>query len=701
MCKTYGITTLGNEFGWNRITKDILFNSEIPSFTIEKEIQSCYEEPFLSIQEGDLQGAQILLVSCPGAVGKTAFSSYLSQKYGMPILDLAKHPAVGAGTVTSIFADTSLDLNTTKEYLHDGRSTIIVDALDEGLLKVSTDGFEAFMDDIVKLSRPCGDDVMPFIMTGRYGAIFEAAKHLEKNQIKYCWMQIEPFTIAQAKSFIDKRLGKQMVYAAKYKEARDLVINSIECFFKKQSDSENKNYKNFIGYAPVLIAIARIFDSQKNYQEIINDINKPGSKKNVDLLLSLISEILDRERNAKVIPELVEGLIKARDDQFRQDVLAKVYSPVEQCARILSIVMGKGCDSITEVNDEAFNKDYLNRVRDFTIEHPFLDGQKFQNVVFESYVIAVLVRVEKYQSLVTDYIQSNRFKNSFALYPICSGYFKNNDSQFSNPSVDILFELADSFTSLSSSSISCEVIIETYEEVDDENYISEIEATFLCTNRDDDKTDEESLIFKLSEFGELTIRGELYNTTISGEIDVKVVGEKFSVNENVHIDCRTFTLASGEFVVNGNCTIVADKVTIEPLLSSYPKVTTYGNMYLSTLGEVKYPLSEYISDKTSHNASEYDRSVFNKFRRLLLKFKCDSKGQGNWAKHKGHIDSRFSKGLGNRILQYLINEGIIFEQGVLYHINVPKMEKKLAVKYDNLRNCEPSETMIDFMNKMP
>ena len=84
----------------------------------------------------------------------------------------------------------------------------------------------------------------------------------------------------------------------------------------------------------------------------------------------------------------------------------------------------------------------------------------------------------------------------------------------------------------------------------------------------------------------------------------------------------------------------------------------------------------------------------------MLLFRCDSKGKGNWARLKDKIDSRFQRGLGKKVLDYMINSGIIYSSGIMYFINVPLMEKNLSVKFDHLRDCRPSRNMVLFMNEM-
>lgn len=93
-----------------------------------------------------------------------------------------------------------------------------------------------------------------------------------------------------------------------------------------------KNYVNFIGYAPVLLAIARMFEDNRNFQNIINRLNASGYK-NIRLLIDIIQTILDREKNEKVFPKLVENIISKRDEDFKQ-LVRKKFTTIQSNAPV-------------------------------------------------------------------------------------------------------------------------------------------------------------------------------------------------------------------------------------------------------------------------------------------------------------------------------------------------------------------------------
>ena len=700
--KTIGITNLGKELDWEKIIDSEIDIPEEGSYYMRKEKDKKYVEPFLSLFEGCNEKAQIVLISSPGAVGKTAFSNYLSAKYKIPVLDLANYSAVGDSTMTGLLADTYPDLKYIKEKLKDGRMTILIDALDEGLLKVSVAGFNAFLNDIIKLTKATDETSTPFIMTGRPGVMMETAQYLERYGIRYVWYQIEPFTISQAKEFIDKAVDPPFEFRKTYNEARDLICESIECFFKKQGDAENKSFKNFIGYAPVLIAIAKVFEKSKNYFEVISKL-KTDNYKNTELVISMVKYILTREREQKVIPELILPLLECRNDEFKNNILTTIYSEEEQCARIMYSVLGYPFEN-SNIQDKAFNQEYQKKIESFAAEHPFLEDGRIQNVVFESYIISKLSKSPEYSWIVNEYLKSQYFKNSFALYPIFLQYYKNN-AESDRSSSNLIIPLASSFSSMSSKQANCEVIL--VGENTEEGVTSGISVDFIYEpneKKDFDKhVIEESISFHFDNNSSFQVYGNITNTSIIGDFDVVATGSQVNLEGNITIDCRNFILKSEELIVSGDISLIAgDEIIVQPLRDKYPRIIkTNGNLNVNSLLKPEYPLSEYYS--IAGDAPEeiaYNPKIFQKLRRLLLLFRCDSKGKGNWARLKDKIDSRFQRGLGKDVLDYMISSGIIYSSGFMYFINVPLMEKKLSVKFDHLRDCRPSRNMVQFMTEM-
>lgn len=335
-------------------------------------------------------------------------------------------------------------------------------------------------------------------------------------------------------------------------------------------------------------------------------------------------------------------------------------------------------------------------------------------MVFESFILATLATSDDYSILVEEYVERNMLKNSFALFPIFANICgKSSGQEGYDPEAAIKAipaylscDLAESFNSINSKNITSEVILESF---DEDEYKAErlISADFIYHNIVDRRASREfNLLFYIPADKPFSLGRGFSNTTISGDIDIIASGERVLLLSPISIDCDKFTIACSELQIIGGeketVNITAETCEIDSNGKTYPAINTFGaGLSIHTESKPPYPANKYISiDPAICKQKPYDKRLFHKIRRLLLSFCCDSKGQGNWAKHKGKIDSRFSRDLGKKALEIMKENGIIYSDNFLYKINVPELEKKLGVKYDNLSSCRPSEKMIDFLNQV-
>lgn len=700
-----GITSLAEKIGINRVALPDRKYIKGSSFTIYDEINPLYVEPFFSVINGEPEShPKIVLISCAGAVGKSEMSKYISAKYHMPVLDLALHKAVGDSTMTGVLANEYKDLNAVKQELKDGKESILIDALDEGLLKVSLDGYCAFLDDIVGIVKATGSErCTPFIMTGRPTTVFETANYFQSKGINILWIQIEPFTIKEANEFIDRR--SKYIYKLdlnqRYYDARKKLVESIECFFTSQNDARRISYSNFIGYAPVLIAISEMIGKTPNYQNIISRLEKTGYR-NTSLLMEIIKSIMDRDKEQKIMPALVDVLTSGRDDDFKTQVAEKVYTYEEQCVRILGTVLGIDPE-YTPVDDPAFMAKYQEKIAEFAKEHPFLDDDRISNVVFESFVLATVSASQEYSFLVEEYIRQPRFKNSFALFPIFAAMHAETDSGNTNTLPHyLIMDLSESFNSMISKGVSGNIRIEGFGDAETHNFEIEAEFTYVDEDKPDSK-EEKTMKFSLGSDEYLSLGRGIKNAVIIGDFKVKAVGKRVTLEAPLTIDCEEFVLSSEELnVVNtsdGKVDITADKFSVRQDGNEYPKIRAQKDkLNIYTNSALPHPANTYLAEEKKEDLA-YNTVFFNKIRRLLLNFCCDSKGQGNWAKFKNKIDLRFNDGIGKETLEIMLREGIIYPEKYLYKIDVEKLGQRMGIKYDHIRGCKPSAKMIEFMNE--
>lgn len=97
----------------------------------------------------------VVIVSAAGAVGKTTVARELAYLRRTLLWDLAKSQPVGqsslSGTLLSVFG--ASQIASIDEALRTGQVFMVVDALDEGRVKTTQAGFEAFLTDLAGYAK--------------------------------------------------------------------------------------------------------------------------------------------------------------------------------------------------------------------------------------------------------------------------------------------------------------------------------------------------------------------------------------------------------------------------------------------------------------------------------------------------------------------------------------------------------------------
>ena len=371
----------------------------------------------LSYTTDSLDNSDVILISAPGATGKTMLTNTLSKSLQIPVLNLRIHEPVASYSLTGVLTKV-LGPKGFAEYIariQDGTAAMLIDALDEGFLKTTDMGFFAFLEDLAQYAR--GAKVIPFVLLGRTNIMDLTTLYLEEIGLNVSQIIIEPFTEDQARNYIDRRVTSESKFTncQQYEDVRDYVIEALESFFKDQNEINHNLFRKFIGYAPVLNAISLLFNENKNYHKLLESF-KQGNSRNIDLLIEIVTKIIEREKVEKINPNLLEEMLTLRDRDFKDKVMREAYSVKEQCCRLLAIELGEPIN-IKVSSDSNFNSEYNKNIQSFAEEHPFLSQGKIQNVVFLSFIIATLVNDPEYKDLVFRYLKS-KYNCPYPLFDI-------------------------------------------------------------------------------------------------------------------------------------------------------------------------------------------------------------------------------------------------------------------------------------------
>lgn len=671
------------------------------SFTLADTLNTRYVQPNFTDLIGNFDESnqpKIILISAPGATGKSELTNNLSATLKIPVFDLAKHEPVASNSLTGLFYDTlgPIELGKFVEQLSNGTSSLIIDALDEGYLKTTVEGYNAFLDGIIDISRQSKNT--PFILLGRTQVVEYTWLYLENNQLESTLLRIEPFTIDQAKEFLDKQIEEER-YSQQYKQVRDYIIQSVEGFFRSTSEISKKDYQSFIGYAPVLLSITKLLREERNYKALYENLVSKNDK-GIDLIISIVRFILLRDKEEKIEKLLLPTLFKGRDSNFITEVTKNAYSIEEQCVRILSYVSSKPIE-FSVSHDISFDNQYEEKIGEWIKEHPFLENNRIQNAVFESYILAELMITGKYQNIIKEYL-TTRYRDAYMLFFIFDNI--SRDRIIRSEYLPVIYSSIQSLDD--TESFSCLDLMEKQNNCEESEQIS-CELVFSIASTEKEYTFE--LILEKDKY--LEIGNMISNFNLNAPINVILDSNRCELKSPVSLICKNIHINATELVIKqGGDTenvvhLECEKFVIDysngkiPSLLKHHTESLKFNIFSSNRPE--FPFGDYFrsNDETS-KLDNQQREKYLKLRKIMLLFRSHSKGVK--ARYKDKIEHKRVLGndIGPKVLDSLIEKGVLTSDVIFYYINDDQFHNHLGITYNDLKNKTLNQKTIDFLNEI-
>lgn len=695
---TFSLHRLLEEYVGEREPFEYGIEANSESFYVVKEQDPKYVQPFLKDLYSNCtmeEVPQILCIAATGASGKSAMAEYISATKHCPIFSLGNHPAVADSALVGVLYN-SLGYQNISSFLcglQEGKSLIIIDGADEGMVKVGNfEAFKTFLKGVADIAAKSPKTT--FIILGRVNAMEIVHLVLEEYKIKTCCVRIEAFTEGQAQDFINKSTGKNDSDVA-YVQLRNYILGSVGDIFKDQHDIKVSEYQKFIGYAPVLMSIAKLISSEPNPHRLYQELSRQGVK-NIDLLINIVESILERDKENKIKQIVLTDLVKNRDEEFQRFVYESVYTKDEQCYRVLAKAMKQDI-TLAVTGDREFDNKYEEHIKDWVEDHPFYDNEKksIQNTVFESYIISTLINNAQYRSLVFQYLQS-KYKDAFMLFYIYDALHRDDKSI----DIQILPYILASAHSLDDNEHKVEVQIE-------EDEVREKETT--CDVRVKSIEKEFTFTLMAPSSDAVYLGDDISNTSL---IIPSLCFELNRFHSNlmapIFIQCAKLYTQAGDFQVELSPCKTKGSVIIdcEEVIPNFTNGQQY-RFYISGGDESFKVFSDvapgYPFDKFWHNDVEISKltgpqvKVYQKLRRTMSLFKSHSKGR--LAKFKDKIDNR--RWLGSDewkfLLDALLDNGIFYVEENFYFISPDNLSKCLGVSYDQLRDGEVTPKIVDFI----
>ena len=301
----------------------------------------------------DVETSDVILVSAPGAVGKSTLARQISYSTGAMLLDLAIADPVGANTLVGGLARTNL-----YQLFQQGDASLVIDGLDEAQMRVTHGSFVAFLNDVVQLTS---SNRKPIVLFGRTRAVEDTWLELMGKGIDAPVLEIEyyePHLAVEFAKIYAQNIRRESIRREPDGRAIELILDQL------RSDLQDNN-DCFSGYAPVLIAVAKqIADpdnpDNQNTQALISRIEQG---KETVTLTAICDSILVREQE------------KLRPLPFQDTTLHKrLYTPEEQISRLIGHLYGGNMTSSLPTMSPQDQQIYVDALKSWMLIHPFLDG---------------------------------------------------------------------------------------------------------------------------------------------------------------------------------------------------------------------------------------------------------------------------------------------------------------------------------------
>ncbi|GAB3108730.1 hypothetical protein GCM10027055_06080 [Janibacter alkaliphilus] len=387
---------LADDLSPNGQVQTTTFHKAMDGIEVPKSLPDWYVYPNLAL-DGEILRGRVLLVDAAGAVGKSAAATAFSAILGWPLVH-TERAQVGSFSLSGIIQESMGIDSDFLARVSSGTSGLVIDALDEALMRAGSDNFFAYMDNIASVAASIRSEKPGIILLSRTETADLVADHLSEKDVAFIRSRLDFFGKAEAEQYVRKYMRRRHSETsdAKYNAAMSHPAIFDKLLRKRMvglgklvapnSDirQEWRDFEDFLGYAPVLDAVAESVAVTNPALELSAGSNGSSSQ----FLRKVLSDILVREQS-KVESGLIEKLRVTLSPGLDMASVENLYSPDEQVSRLAARAAG------VEVSVELpaslpseLGATYRDAVEMFLSDHPFMRGKDFASVVFADYVIA-------------------------------------------------------------------------------------------------------------------------------------------------------------------------------------------------------------------------------------------------------------------------------------------------------------------------
>lgn len=530
------------------------------------------------------------------------------------------------------------------------------------------------------------------VLLGRVGIIEEAWTILsDREKVDAPIFDIDLFDDKRAEQFVLARLSnlsRDAAYpalATALAHHRPVYETAIRSVVKRLRAVSAQDGNQFVGYAPVLDAIANVIASQGNPAKIGDEMQRILEGQILD---RLTSEILSREAT-KLIDQIRNTTPNIPTDNL--------YGMEEQLERLASKLFKVGPPPIPSGLPQQAVAPYEDAVARFIPQHPFLNGPGTapSGAVFGASIVAHAL-----QSNRPDLVRAAEHyarHGHHAPNPFLFDFYRNVAGTNTTLPIEHIGLLYESISAKAEPGDLSRLSIESYQ--GDE--FAQVEMSVVSTSGSGPRAD-----FQTTSHGTLRLGRKLAGISVDAEMmDVELGdGGQLELISPVSISARTLILTCNEIVAKADSISqdIDNAVLLEAadLLSESglppPTVRPGVRLHVTWPDANAYPWTSFALE-TKKEVNPATSDALRALRRLVMSFRSHSKGR--LARFKGKIEhSRMMKGTtGEALLNKLLDDKILSLEGQMYFLEPNILGKKVGASFLDVKLKNYSKQTIDYV----
>lgn len=613
--------------------------------------------------------AEVLLVAAPGAVGKSTLARQIAAATNAIYVDLAEADAVGGTSLSGALARSGL-----YGAWENDEVAVLIDGLDEARLRVTQQGFEAFLKDV---GETAAGRSLPTILFGRTGAVEEAWLELSESGAKVAVLEIGYYEASDAACFAEtmlRAISPDRTHEGPQREAIDLILAGL----RERTEGDRGR---FAGYAPVLSAVAERVARDPNPAGLIAEIQQG---KQPITLKSVLGAIMERERK------------KLGGVQFENpSLIESLYGEREQLIRLACLRYGVAPPPIPAMS-AADMKAYGGALETWVGEHPFLNGLKGASAVFDAIIVNTALSDPHLSAIATD----QELGKGVAANPFLSEFFireEEGTTQAIKP--ELVGLVYNSLRAQLSIGQTASLSLDGVEADDDMDRLAvEIEVTIEKGGVAPSRV----LNFVSEQIGIFRLGPHVHDVDASlpdGAVELGA-GDELVLVAPVNIQCQRLKIISPKLVVEGANSVADANVALEADVFDGASVTAVPIVRGATLSAAwpnvrQHPWTAFASPRTEVAEPGVEEGL-RRLRKFVIAFRSHSKGA--LKRYRAKLDhSRMTKGSGKIILDKLIQDEILSVDGPMYVLDPSALAKKAGASYSAAMSQNYSDETLDYV----